>query len=114
MSFTYIKDYYGVPAKRGARVEADGKAGRIISAVGQYLYIRLDHDGKRHGPYHPVWHMHYIDAPVPETCSCGRPRWMFVTCRNCRGAICRGCHVMTECGVMCWDCTKERGVRRGA
>lgn len=52
MSFDYIKQYYGIDAKRGQRVIAYGKPGVITGAEGQYLCIRLD--GEKHSNnYHP-------------------------------------------------------------
>lgn len=63
MSFDYIKSYYGVDAKRGQRVVANGKPGVITGADGQYVTIRLD--GEKHAkPYHPIDGIDY--APAAE------------------------------------------------
>lgn len=51
-SFGYVRAYYGVPAKRGARVIADGKPGVITKGDGAHIRIRLD--GEKHArPWHP-------------------------------------------------------------
>lgn len=65
MSFDYVRKYYGVPAKRGGRVEytGDGKAefGTIVSANGAHLNIRLD--GVKHTmPFHPTWRLRYLEG----------------------------------------------------
>lgn len=65
MSMTYIRNYYRVPAKRGMRVVADGKPGRITGSQGQYLRVLLDGQ-KRFELCHPTWEMRYpADAAVP-------------------------------------------------
>jgi hypothetical protein len=51
--FQYIRDYYGVPAYSGVRVNAYGKEGVIVGAEGAYVMIRLDGD-KIARPYHPT------------------------------------------------------------
>jgi hypothetical protein len=58
----YIREYYGVPAKRGMRVTYSGsqatKTGVITSARGANLMIRID--GMKHPrPYHPTWELSY-------------------------------------------------------
>ena len=64
----YIRDTYGVPAKRGGRVEYRGGAeiqtGTITGSDGHYLRIRID--GEKHsGNYHPAWAMRFLDATPP-------------------------------------------------
>jgi hypothetical protein len=59
MSFKYIQDYYGVPAKRGQRVEWRGKSGVITSSTNQYINIRFDGDKETTGPFHPTDEMKY-------------------------------------------------------
>lgn len=65
MSFDYIRRYYGVPAKRGARVEYTGdnrpEFGTIVSASGGHLNIRLD-SAKHAMPFHPTWKLRYLDS----------------------------------------------------
>ena len=65
MSMDYIRNHYGVPAHRGQEVIFTGgkfpMAGRIISARGGHLYLRLN-DGRRFGPLHPLWEMDYGDG----------------------------------------------------
>lgn len=50
--FQYIKDYYGVPARRGFVVEYNGKRGVVTGTSGPYLTVRLDGE-KLAKPYHP-------------------------------------------------------------
>ena len=70
MSLAYIRDYYRVPAKRGMRVVADGKPGRITGSDDASLRILIDGD-KRSTRWHPTWNMRYpTDAVVPPA----RPR----------------------------------------
>ncbi|GAA4108720.1 hypothetical protein ACFFTN_01330 [Aminobacter aganoensis] len=70
MSIEWVRSNYGVPAKRGGRVEynpfkdARGKFGTITGTRGPYLLIRLD--GSKHsGSYHPTWQLRYLDAGDP-------------------------------------------------
>ena len=61
MSMDYVRNRYGVPAKRGKRVIANGKPGTIVAARGGHLCIRLD--GEKHtGRWHPTWEMDYGDG----------------------------------------------------
>ena len=71
MSMLYIRKRYGVPAKRGARIEYRGEGspelGTITGSEGAYLRIRMD--GEKHtGTYHPTWEMRYLPA------SSGQPK----------------------------------------
>lgn len=64
MSMAYIRSYYNVPAKRGARVRYNGKPGVIVGSNGARLKIRLD--GERSAKaYHPMWHIEYIESARP-------------------------------------------------
>lgn len=57
----YIRNHYGVPAKKGMRVTADGKPGVITGYTGASIRIRLD--GEKHSaPWHPTWRMEYHAA----------------------------------------------------
>lgn len=65
MSMKYIRDSYGVPARRGGRVVYTGEGitqtGTITSAAGACLRVRMD--GEKHcGIYHPTWRMRYLDS----------------------------------------------------
>lgn len=72
MSMDWIRSHYGVPAKRGGRVEytscegskdAAGKLGIITGTRGPYLLVRLD--GYKHSSsYHPTWQLRYLDAAL--------------------------------------------------
>lgn len=63
MTMEYIRESYGVPAKRGARVEYTGDGtrsmGTICGADGARLRIRLDGD-KRPRTFHPTWMIRYL------------------------------------------------------
>jgi hypothetical protein len=66
MSLAWVRKYYGVPAKRGGRVEytGDGKLelGTITGTCSGHLRVRLD--GVKHTmPFHPTWELRYLDAP---------------------------------------------------
>jgi hypothetical protein len=62
MSMQYVRDYYGVPAKRGGRVrymgEGEPRFGTITSADYR-LRIRLDGE-KRTRIFHPTWELEYL------------------------------------------------------
>ncbi|GHE82587.1 hypothetical protein GCM10019059_44960 [Camelimonas fluminis] len=69
MSMAWVRKYYGVPARRGGRVEYTGgwkdKAkstlGTIRSASGGRLNIQLD--GEKHAsPFHPTYELRYLAA----------------------------------------------------
>lgn len=61
----YIRDTYGVPAKRGGRVKFTGnpykppQLGTITGTRGQYLKVLMDGDTIA-GSYHPTWLMEYL------------------------------------------------------
>ena len=65
MSMEYIRENYGVPAKRGGRVEYSGGAeprrGTIRSADGHYLKIQMDGE-RRTRTFHPTWELRYVQA----------------------------------------------------
>lgn len=63
-SFEYIRRYYGVPAKRGGRVQIwTGEVGTIVSTYHSNLTIRLD--GSQYvGHYHPTFGLKYLDYGV--------------------------------------------------
>lgn len=55
MSFEYIRNYYGVPAKRGGRVAWDTSKGTregTITSATSYVHVRFD-DAKHPVPLHP-------------------------------------------------------------
>lgn len=60
----YIRKNYGVPAKRGARIEYAAfeppKAGTIVGSKGAHLRIRLDGQ-KKIKSYHPTWLIKYLE-----------------------------------------------------
>lgn len=67
MSLKYIRDTYGVPAKRGGRVEYIGNGvaiqGTITGSRGARIRVRLD--GDRYSvTFHPTWRIRYLDAQL--------------------------------------------------
>lgn len=66
MSLEYIRNAYGVPAKRGQRVHYTGnqnapsRYGTITGASGAHLKIRMDGD-RLSQPYHPTWELEYLE-----------------------------------------------------
>ena len=70
MSMDYIRNSYGVPAKRGGRIEYKHpnppRMGTIVGTRGARLRIRLDGD-KHAGSYHPTWELRYLDAAPPQS-----------------------------------------------
>lgn len=65
MSMEFIRKNYGVPAKRGWRVEYTGcgekMLGTITGANGQYLRVRLD-GLKKASNFHPTWMLRYLTS----------------------------------------------------
>lgn len=65
MGLKYIRDYYGVPAKRGVIIEYTGgespSRGVIVGARAAYLRIRMDGE-KLAKNYHPDWKIRYLGA----------------------------------------------------
>lgn len=64
MSMKYIRDYYGVPAKRGAAIIYTGNgervAGRIIGSISGHLRARLV--GVEYTVIlHPTWKVEYLE-----------------------------------------------------
>jgi len=70
VTLAYIRDTYGVRAKRGGRVQFDGsganvaKVGTITGARGSHILIKMDGES-RSASYHPTWQLTYLDDPVP-------------------------------------------------
>lgn len=63
MTMDYIRRTYGVPAKRGCRVEYTGgkapRLGTITGACGAHILLRLDGEPRAHR-YHPTWKLRYL------------------------------------------------------
>ena len=67
MAMKYIRDYYKVPAKRGARIRfTDGEGnsflGTIFSTISSSLKVRIDglHKGRQYWILHPTWNIEYL------------------------------------------------------
>jgi hypothetical protein len=67
MSMDYIRRTYGVPAKRGSRVEymypTTSRRGTITGARGARLRVKLDGD-KHSRVFHPTWNLKYVSEAV--------------------------------------------------
>ena len=67
MSIAWVRKNYGVPAKRGGRVEYTGEGddkpelGTICGSRGSHLSIRLDKQSHTL-PFHPTWKLRYLNA----------------------------------------------------
>ena len=67
MSMEYIRVNYGVPAKRGGRVEFRGAAiggvlaGVIVGSRGQYIRVRMDRTGL-------IWTLHPTSDLIYVAC----------------------------------------------
>lgn len=66
MGMKYIRQQYGVPAKRGARVRftPDGNLstscdGIIVGTRNGYLRVRMGEE-RRVRTYHPTWQIEYV------------------------------------------------------
>lgn len=65
MSLQYIREYYGVPAKRGGRVKYTGSSrrgpefGTIVGSKGAHVRIRIDGQ-KCAENYHPTYALNYL------------------------------------------------------
>lgn len=75
MSLKYIRDTYGVPAKRGARIEflANDQSrwrGTIRSARFGWLRVQFDAKPSDRSLMHPTWNIRYLDAST-ETAAGG-------------------------------------------
>ena len=68
MSLQYIRDTYGVPAKRGGRIEFKREngavfSGRITGSDGQYLSVRFDCFNTKNSAanLHPTYNIRYFE-----------------------------------------------------
>lgn len=70
MTMEQIRKQYGVPAKRGARVEYTGGAkpetGTIVRASGSCIVVKLDGRADPY-PLHPTWKLRYLPGAPKET-----------------------------------------------
>ena len=64
MSMQHIRDYYGVPAKRGSRVKYTwrnpGRLGTVVGSQSQYLRVRFDDEPKRIFTLHATWELEFV------------------------------------------------------
>ena len=60
MALEYIRDYYRVPAFKGAKVKYKGTEATIKGGKGQYLNLVFE-DKSMNGSYHPTWEIEYLE-----------------------------------------------------
>uniref|UniRef100_UPI00333F02DA hypothetical protein n=1 Tax=Castellaniella defragrans TaxID=75697 RepID=UPI00333F02DA len=74
MSLQYIRNTYGVPAKRGGRIEYTGNGSKIQGTItgsrGARILVRLDGD-KGSVEFHPTRKIQYLDADVASSGAAG-------------------------------------------
>lgn len=63
-----IREFYSVPAKRGGRVRytfgGASREGTITGTTRTQMYLRVRLDGDKYPrPFHPTWHLEYLQAP---------------------------------------------------
>jgi hypothetical protein len=61
MSLKYIRDYYGVPVKRGGVIKFQGDECVIKSADAQYLRVLRLKDNRKL-LLHPTWEVEYLEG----------------------------------------------------
>ena len=58
MSMDYVREAYGVPAKRGMRVRLASDPGGVVlgrvTSATHYVFVRWDGSGHHPWPYHPT------------------------------------------------------------
>ena len=65
MSMKYIREYYGVPVKRGAQILFRGWPGKVISTRNAHIVVVLDKDTKTKLIIHPT-DVEWADMPILE------------------------------------------------
>lgn len=64
MTMKYIRDYYGVPAKRGVRVKyaaSDGEEFEGVITGSKDAHLRVRFPNTNHSwIMHPTWHIEYL------------------------------------------------------
>lgn len=61
MSMEYIRQHYGIPAKRGLRIKFCGHPATITGSEDARLRIRIDGDD-RSVIVHPTWRIEYPEV----------------------------------------------------
>lgn len=66
--YSYVRNYYNVPAYVGVRVRVKGKDGTLVKPRrdDQYVYIQFDGDRKACGPWHPTDGIEYLPLAGTE------------------------------------------------
>jgi len=76
LSLDYIREYYGVPAEPGRRVEVYGKPGVIVSGVNAYIVVLLDSAKPTDTePYHPTDGVRYLGMGKIRKMTPGQARY---------------------------------------
>jgi len=60
ISLEYIRNYYNVPAFKGAKVKYKGTEATIKGGRSQYIVLEFA-DKSMNGNYHPTWEIEYIE-----------------------------------------------------
>lgn len=63
MSLAYIRERYGVPAKRFALIRFEGRVGTIVGARGPHLRVRFGGESRAKS-LHPTWNVEYLGEPA--------------------------------------------------
>jgi hypothetical protein len=58
-SLSYIREYYGVPARVGARILYGDRLGGVVGAQNAHVLIQLDGETTAR-PYHPIGDLIYV------------------------------------------------------
>jgi hypothetical protein len=106
-----IRNRYGVPAKRGARVICNGDPATITgsSRTAEHLMVRFDDEPGRTYPIHPTWRVEYL-AEVGLTEKNTEKENTMEHCDFCETTV---ESVSTGGGVgICADCRGEAEVSR--
>ena len=61
MNCEYVREYYGVPAEIGRRVNFRGKLGTIMEDLGAHIGVEMDDEPDLTVPLHPTWEMEYLE-----------------------------------------------------
>ncbi len=66
MSMESIRECYGVPAKRGARIVYSGDGcpalGTVVASRGHYLRVRFDDAPNPIATLHPTWEVEWLGS----------------------------------------------------
>ena len=76
MNFEYVNRYYQIPAKRGMRVEVNGRSGVIAEDRGNYIGVNFDDDKPGNiSNCHPTWKVTYLGMGKVREMTLGQQRY---------------------------------------